>query len=277
MTMRLLVCIKQVPDPDALAGLEGAAGGPERPAAAAFRISRYDEYALEEALRVKEGLAAAPQGAGRPADVDVVSAGPERAAEALRRAVGMGAGRGIHLLAEAGPDLPAPAVSERIVEVIRRGDYDLVLCGVMSEDLMQGQVGPMIAARLDWPCATAAVTLRVRPDTHRVDVEREVEGGARERVEIGLPAVLTVQSGINRPRYPSLSNLLRANRQALETQPFAAGPSAPGVSTGPQWRFVHPQKSRSALMLAGSRSEKAVRLAEILRQRALLPGSGHGP
>jgi electron transfer flavoprotein beta subunit len=128
----------------------------------------------------------------------------------------------------------------------------------------------MIAADLDWPCATAVMAATVSPARERVEVEREIEGGARELAVIGFPAVLTIQSGINRPRYPTLSNLLRANRQTLEI--IAPEPAAQSYCGSTSGRLAYPRKSRTGLMLAGSRSENAGRLVEILRARALLRG-----
>lgn len=260
--MRLLVCVKQVPDPDAVRELDETSGSLRLPDAAAYRISRYDEFAIEAAVRIKESFPGMA--------IDVVSVGPARTAEALRRAMGMGADHGIQVLTRDEDEVPAPVAAGWIAAAARRSGCDLVLSGVMSEDLMQGQVGPMIAAGLDWPCATAVIAVTVSPESRAVAVEREIEGGARELVEIGLPAVLTIQSGINRPRYPSLSNLLRANRQALEiVEPQPALPAFPAVTT---WRPAYPQKSRAGVMLTAGRTENAARLVEILRQRALLGG-----
>jgi electron transfer flavoprotein beta subunit len=260
--MRLLVCVKQVPDPDAVRELDESSGGLSLPDSADRRISRYDEFAVEAAVRIKEEFAGTR--------VDVATVGAERAADALRRAMGMGADHGIHVQTQSGSELPAPAVARSLANVARRRDYTLILCGVMSEDMMQAQVGPMIAADLDWPCATAVMAATVSPARERVEVEREIEGGARELAVIGFPAVLTIQSGINGPRYPTLSNLLRANRQALEI--IAPEPAARSYCGSTSGRLAYPRKSRTGLMLAGSRIENAGRLVEILRARALLRG-----
>ena len=94
---------------------------------------------------------------------------------------------------------------------------DLIFCGAMSEDLMQGQVGPLMAEYLSLPCATAVVQVKIMSAGEGLRVEREIEGGYREAVALELPALLTIQTGINQPRYPSLSNLLRANKLKLKT------------------------------------------------------------
>ncbi len=257
--MRLLVCVKQVPDPDLLSELDELRRAVRLPTMNAFKMNRYDEFAVEEAVGIKE----------RNADttVDVLTVGPERAAEALRRAIGMGADHGIHILTDTA-EPPGPAqIAAWIAEHARPKGYGLVLTGVMSEDLMQAQVGSLVAARLRLPCATGVVAESIDHESGRVRVEREIEGGAREVVEIDLPAVLTLQSGINQPRYPALSHLLRANRQTLETVDAKTLPPADPTET--LIRLACPQKRRTGTVLAGNREEKADRLLAILREKAL--------
>jgi electron transfer flavoprotein alpha/beta subunit len=116
--------------------------------------------------------------------------------------------------------------------------YDLILAGTLSEDDMHGQTGPMVAAHLDWPWATSAVRLDVHPGEEAgregpcIGVEREVEGGRREILAIRLPALVAVQSGINRPRYPALSHVLRARSQGLTEVPSDTLP-APEIRSAP--------------------------------------------
>ena len=133
---------------------------------------------------------------------------------------------------------------------------------------MQGQVGPMLAKQLDLPWATAVIAEKIASDKKTIRVEREIEGGRRERLELRLPAVLTIQSGINTPRYPSLSNLLRANRLKLE-RIFAIDLSTP-ASHENLVQIVYPLKSRAGMVLQGSKKDKATELVRILREKALL-------
>jgi electron transfer flavoprotein beta subunit len=156
-----------------------------------------------------------------------------------------------------------------IAEYARRKRYDLILAGAMSEDNMQGQVGPMIARRLGLPCATAVISEKIAPDKKSIHVEREIEGGNRDTLELQLPAVLTIQSGINTPRYPSLSNLLRANRQSFEK--VSASDLAPVASHENLVQITYPEKIRSGDLLEGTDEEKATRFIHLLRERALLP------
>ena len=147
-------------------------------------------------------------------------------------------------------------------------NYDLVLFGVMAEDDMQGQVGPLAAEFLDLPLATSVIKAEAFPENGTVRVEREVEAGRRESLELPTPAVLTIQSGINKPRYPTLSGLLRAKKQVQEVLAAAAlGPCEArerAVSVG------LPQKTRAGLTLEGGVRDKASRLLEILKEKSFL-------
>ena len=254
--MRILVCIKQVPDTDSELVIDPATRRIQFAGRAAYRINRYDEFALEEALLIRQTL---PQ-----STVTAISVGPNRAADALRRAVGMGADRGLLLHRSEAAGGPAE-VAAGISAHIRSEGFDLVLAGAMSEDEMNAAVGPMLAGHLGWPWTTNVVAQRIDPLQHCIRVEREIEGGGRELLELPLPAVLTVQSGINRPRYTSLSNMLRANRPPMEMIPMDAGEHAAGRT-----RVVaadYPANTRNGVFLSGSLQDKAAQLARLLRQR----------
>lgn len=255
--MNILVCIKQVPDPETLVFPEDGSG-PVR--AGGFRMNRFDEFALEEALRIREQL-----GTVR---VEAVTVGPQRTVEVLKRAMGMGADSAF-LVPAAAADLADPfAVAARIAAFARGRGYDLVLTGVMSEDAQQAQVGPMLAALLELPCATAVVSQQLTPGAATVRVKRELEGGRRERVSLDLPALLTIQTGINTPRYPTLSNLLRANRTPPER--FDAETGALPKARQQVLGTVAPQQHRAGRELTGSTVEKARTLLGLLREKGLI-------
>lgn len=258
--MNILVCIKQVPESDTAVTVAEDGRWLSVQEKTAFKISRFDEFAVEEAILIKAALT--------DVSIDILSVGPERAEEAIRRAIGMGADNGIHLVCEDKGYLSPFTVSAWIAAYAAEKGYDLILFGVMSEDSMQGQVGPMTAERLGLPCATAVVFQRFDPDGLRIRAEREIEGGYRNLLELSLPAVLTVQSGINRPRYPSLSNLLRANRLSIEKTDTASFPMPEPrqavVRTG--W----PQKTRTGRILGGTQAEKADELVRICSERGFL-------
>ncbi|MEJ2639818.1 MAG: electron transfer flavoprotein subunit beta/FixA family protein [Desulfosarcinaceae bacterium] len=262
--MRILVCVKQVPDIDQVDVTRSKDGFACLAPFSEYRMNRYDEFAVEAALRIEAGGAA-------PVGIDVVTVGPQRAEEVLRRALGMGAHEGIHLQSLEDQYLGPGTVAAGIARYAGLKDYDLALCGCMSEDGMHGQVGPRLAGHLKWPCAVQAVRLQLNETADAVTVEKETEGGGRERLRLNLPAVIAVQSGINRPRYPALSKLLRANARALETIPLTEIAPPPVES-----RFVGailPEPVRAGRVLAGTLTEKAAALLALLKEKALISGA----
>jgi electron transfer flavoprotein beta subunit len=226
-----------------------------------FRMNRLDEFALEEAVLIKRAFS--------NTSVDVISAGPDRSADVIKRGIGMGADTGIHIAAGSEGYHSSFEIAAWIAEYARDKSYDLILTGAMSEDNMQGHVGPMIAKRLAMACATTVIFEKIASDRKTVYVEREIEGGKRDTLELRLPAVLTIQSGINTPRYPSLSNLLRANKLKLEK--VSPTDLARLSSHENLVELAYPQKSRSGTVLKGTEEEKAKQLIRILRDSALLP------
>jgi electron transfer flavoprotein beta subunit len=258
--VKILVCIKQVIDPQMPVNLDerGRVVLPEGDLK--YWMNRADEFAIEEAILIKE--------AGFGTTVDALTVGPKHAAQVLERAMGMGADNGVHILLQEKDFLNPLNIASYIAAYALNKGYDLILTGVMGEDHMQGQVGPMLAELLGFPCATSVIFEKISDERGAVYVEREIEGGFRSALELDLPAVLTVQTGINKPRYPTLSNLLRAKKQkALVVESHILG------ATEDRERVVracYPGKSRAGLMLDGSGKDKAVRLLEILEKEALI-------
>jgi electron transfer flavoprotein beta subunit len=259
-TMRILVCVKQVPEAEAQISIDDIGEWVSVGGAAEYRMNRFDECAVEEAVLIKETYA--------DTVIDVITMGPERAEAAVRRAMGMGADNGAHILTDGDSYVDAFATAAAIAEYAGGRHYDLILTGAISEDLMQGQVGPLVAGHLEMACITNTIHTELATDHKTIYVEREVEGGSREVGDIKLPALLTIQTGINTPRYPALSKLLRANSRELELVHAKVSDDAPapqklvGVSL--------PGKTRDAVVLEGSAAEKAEQLVNILRERSLM-------
>ncbi len=258
--MKILVCIKQVCESDSPIQIDNNASWIEEDAITDYKMNRLDEFAVEEAVLLKE--------AHSDIEVDVITVGPDRSAEVLKRAIGMGANHGIHIIGEFKNYISPFTIASSIAAYARGKPYTLILAGVMSEDMMQGQIGPMIAACLSLPWATSVIQQRLAPDKNSVYIEREIEGGSRDTLELQLPAVLTIQSGINTPRYPSLSNLLRANKQALEIIQAVEGDWSDMRQS--VIRVAYPEKTRSGRFLSGTQQEKATTLLNILREKSLL-------
>lgn len=261
--MNILVCVKQVPDIDQIGVSEDTGGGAILEEFTEFRMNRFDEFAVEEALRIKEADLFQT-----PVYIDALTVGPPRAQEAVRRALGMGAQNGFHLKTNSDAYLSPTVIAAGIARYAADKSYALILTGSMSEDGMHAQVGPLLAGHLKRPCAIQAVHLEVAEDMGSVLIEKEVEGGVRERLRLKLPAVVTVQSGINRPRYPSLSNLLRANARDLDTIELAALGPAPMHAAF--MGAVLPRRIRAGRVLSGTPVEKAETLVALLKGRALL-------
>jgi len=259
-SMRILVCIKQVPESENPILIDDNKAWIQPDEISEFRMNRLDEFALEEAVLIKESVA--------DTKIEIVSVGPERSKEVIKRGIGMGADAGIHIATGSEKYRSSFETAAWIAEYARGKAYDIILTGAMSEDNMQGQVGPMIAGRLALPCATAVILAKIAGDKKTIYVEREIEGGHRDTLKLRLPVVLTIQSGINTPRYPSLSNLLRANKMQLETIP-AADLSQPAANEN-LVQMVYPQKTRAGVVLDGSAKEKAARLVRILDEKSLL-------
>ena len=256
--MNILVCIKQVLDPETNLVVDSNGKWVNPTHAPRYQMNRFDEYAVELAVQIKETLAGT--------HVAVVTVGPESARTILERALGMGADEAVHVLAENDSPLPPKTVAEWIAEHARTKLYDLILTGAMSEDLMQGQVGPMLASIMDYPWATAVMEAEL--SNGEVRVSRELEGGVRHNLVLTLPALLAVQSGINQPRYPTLSNLLRAKKQEVPVIDSNSLETSP-----PRLEILSaslPGQIRDGIMLDGNPSQSADKLISILKDKALI-------
>ncbi|MFZ2630005.1 MAG: electron transfer flavoprotein subunit beta/FixA family protein [Desulfosalsimonadaceae bacterium] len=258
--MNILVCIKAVPDPEQVISVEGGSPVVMVDDSTEFKMNHYDEFAMEEAVLIKETYP--------DTVVTVVTMGPEPARKTIKRAIGMGADNGIHVLCDYHRSCDAAAVSGCITLIACEKAWDLIFCGIMSEDMMQFQMGPMLARRLSIPWTTAVIHESLNPEAGIVSVERELEGGVTAMMDIRLPALLTIQSGINEPRYPALSKLLRADASRIQVIPVDSLIQPESRSRTVAYGF--PEKKRAGLILDGTPDEKAEKLVRLLRGKALL-------
>ena len=203
--MKVLVAVKQVPDTATQVKIGGDPKGIET-AGITWIVSPYDEFAVEEALRVKE-----KRGEG---EVVVVTLGPERAKEALRTCLAMGADRAIHLNDPAWEHADTLAVARPLAAVIRQEAPQLVFFGRQAIDDDMGAVSAQVAEFLGWPCASWIMEETVSADGTSVRVARQVEGGL-EIFDITLPCVLSAQKGLNEPRYPTLKDIMGAKKKEI--------------------------------------------------------------
>lgn len=258
--MKILVCIKQVPDSfDTLAIDEQSCWIIHKPSTV-FRMNRYDEFALEEALTIREHFPGT--------SVHALSVGQERVSSTIRRALEMGADHGIHILYSP-KAYPSPFITASLIaSYARTNGYDLILTGVMSEDIMACQTGQLIAALLNVPCATSVISMEFLPGENSLEVDREIEGGARLSVSMEMPCVLTIQSGINTPRYPTLSNVMRARTQKQE---LIRAEELCHMEKHEECIGIRPPDSASmGTFINGTPGEKAHELIRILREKAFV-------
>ena len=244
-----VVCIKQVADTETRVKV-GPDGKTLDPAGVTWILNPYDEFALEQALRLKEKL-----GAG---EVVALTLGGAGAQTTLRNALAMGADRAIHLKAE-GASLDPLVVAQALAEEIRALAPGIVWLGKQAVDDDQSQVGPMVAELLGLPCVTVVAHMEL--DGSKAVVEREIEGG-REVVEVTLPAVFTADKGLNEPRYASLKGIMAAKKKPIDEKPATLG--APGLEI----LAMSLPASRAAGRIVGSGAAAVPELIRLLREEA---------
>jgi len=208
--VRIAVCIKRVPDSETRVKI-APDGKSLDETGVKFVLNPYDEFAVEEALRRREQA-----GAG---EVVVFSLGPAAAQETIRSALAMGADRGVLLQVDRMP-ADGLVVARALAAELQDGAFDLILFGKLAIDDYNHQVGPMVAELLGLPCVTSVSRLEIA-DGKGV-AEREIEGGI-EVCEFPLPAVLTVDKGLNEPRYPALKGIMAAKKKPMEIKPTPLG------------------------------------------------------
>ena len=257
--MKIAVCIKQVVTREWQ--LRVAEGGTWiRDADASFELNEPDAYALEEALRLKEK---------HSGEVVVCSAGPARSAQVIREALARGADRAIHVESDGLATADAFTVASALADAIREERFDLVLTGLQSDDQGFGQVGVVLAEKLGMPHAT--IIMEVQPSTGSgqepvsgLRVKRELEGGWFQWVSLPLPALLTIQSGINQLRYATLKGIMAAKKKEIRKV-------APVLAAQPLQRILRvsiPEKAKQTQMISGSAAESAKQLVSKLREEA---------
>lgn len=258
--MRILVCVKQVPFEGSPLEIREDGLWIRDHGEMAYTMNRYDEHAMEEAVSIADSFPGVT--------VEAVSVGPPRVSQTLRRALAFGAKKGVHILIPE-DSCPTPfEIASHIARFAEGEGYDLIFAGVMAEDDMQCLVGPLLAACLSIPCQTAAIKTAIHPEERKISIVSEVEGGFHETATLTLPALVTVQSGINTPRYPALSHVLRSKSQALTViEGGAGGEPAPRESV---WGLSFPERPGKGEILKGLPEEKAEALLTLLHEQSLL-------
>ena len=252
--MRIAVCMKAVVDPQSRIELD--AEGRLRTDNLSFEVNEYDLYAVEEAIR----LADASEG-----QVTLVALGSSATVQGLRKGLAMGAEAAIHVECEENR-LDAQGTATLLAAALATGDFDLVLAGVESDDVGSSQVGVLLAEELSF--ASTTLVVGTSPVVNgKMSVRRELEGGDHAQVEIELPAVLTIQTGINEPRYPSLKGIMAAKRKELRVvTPTDLGISDDALKPRVETLGLAPPAARErARVIEGTAGEAAAELVRILR------------
>ena len=250
--MKILVCMKQVPQKDAPLKLNEA--GTWIREDVSYEVNEPDAFALEEALRQKET---------HKGEVVVITAGPARASQVLREALAKGADRAIHLEDDAFVGFDAYNTARAIAESIKDEKFDLILTGLQSDDYGYAQTGVILAQILELPHAT--IIMAIEKTDAGIRVKRELEAGFFQFVDVPLPAVLTIQSGINKLRYATLIGIKQAKTKPMRKVTLAEVQSAVGGNLQKIEKLYVPQKSKNTEFLEGPPAEIAKKLVDKLK------------
>ena len=256
--MEILVCVRRVPDTSENEIALSSAGNDIEREDLVYSINEWDNYAVEEALQIVAKVGGS---------VTVVTVGGEDDEEILRREMAMGANHGILLTDEAFAGSDAKGIATILRAFVQKRKYDLILTGVQAED-GGAQVGGMLAVLLDYPFASLVNSIEVLSDK-TLKISREIEGGNREMNEIDLPCVLSIQTGINEPRYVGMRGIRQVasipiptpSASELGVNPATVGESAARVK---RIDYFLPPLGKGAEILQGSREENVEKVLELV-------------
>jgi len=257
--LRIAVCIKQVISREWQVRVDPSTAW-VRDQDASFELNEPDAYALEESLRLREK---------HGGEVVVISAGPARVSQVLREALARGADRAIHVQGDHFAKADAFTAADALASALKDEQVDLVLTGLQSDDQGFAQVGVVLAEKLGVSHATIIMEVQINPSTGSgqagtLRVKRELEGGWFQWIAMPLPAVLTIQSGINQLRYATLKGIMAAKKKEIRAVPAPAAPAPRQRITG----IYLPEKAKQTRMISGSPAEAARELVRVLRDEA---------
>jgi len=259
VAMNIVVCIKQVPDTAAQIKINAEGKSIDR-SNLNYVLNPYEEYAVEEALRIKEKFGG---------EVVLITIGPKRAEDALRTALAMGADRALHICDERIAGSDHLGLAKILAKVIGEMKFDVVLCGKLAVDDNSAQVGARLAELLNIPQVTAIAQLEIEQDG-KVKAHREVEG-AKEVIETRLPALFTAEKDLNKPRYPSLPGIMKARTKEvklLTLDDIGIDPKEVGLS-GAKTHIVEmtlPPSKKGGRILEGEMEKVVLELATLLHK-----------
>ena len=257
--MNIIVCVKQVIDTGAALALkDGQVDTEGLPRV----LNPYDEFAVEEAVRIREQ---APE----ETTVTLISLGPDNFKDTLRKGLAMGADKAVHLLDSAFEGLDGLGVATALSKALGTLEYDLILCGRQAVDDDMAQVGPALAVLLGIPFVTVVTNLNISDDRQKAEVTRQIEGGS-EIIEAPLPLLITCQKGLNEPRLPSLKGIMAAKKKEMTLLDAAAigfDPNSMGAAANRirETALALPAARKKGIMLEGAPEETCSQLVQALR------------
>lgn len=262
--MDVIVCVKHVPETAEAELKIDASGKAVEKTGLVYDINEWDDYALEEAVRIRE-----KQGGS----VTVITIGPDDSDSTLRKCLARGADKAIRLADPKFEGSDGYAIAKILHSVIKTMQYDLVLTGMQAGDDGSAMVGPILAQLLGIPHATMVKKLELGTGTAKAN--RELEGGLEEQVEVKLPALFSVQTGINEPRYVSIMGIRKAMQKEIKIMSLAdTGLSENDVGLAGSWLKIEklyvPPVEKQAEFLKGTPDEMAAKIAEILKAKGLI-------
>lgn len=251
--MKILVCIKQVPDMESKFKIDESGIWYDRNDLA-WRMNEYDEYAVEQSVQLKE------QSGG---DLTVLCIGPDQVKETMKKALAMGCDRGVHVSDDSSYIKDSYEIASMIAEFAKGNDFDMIFTGMQSQDRGSGQVGVIVAEILGISAVTTIIDFAL--EDNKIAVKRELEGGIKAKVQASLPALVTCQLGLNSPRYPTLPNIMKAKKKEMITVQGADLLKVAGAQQTEKIAF--PEKQGGGLVLEGEAADIADRLIAVLKEK----------
>jgi electron transfer flavoprotein beta subunit len=261
--MNILVCVKRVPDTAENEIEIDKSGADIEREDLVYSVNEWDNYAVEEAIQIRDKVGGT---------VTVVTVGDEEAEEVLRREMAMGADNGVLLSDDAFTGSDGRGVATALMGAVKKGDYDLILTGAQADD-GAGQVGGMLAALLDMPFASLVNRIDIdNGDARTIKVGREIAGGNQEMNEMDLPCVLSIQTGINEPRYVGIRGIRKVASVEIPTHGASdlgvdAGSVGGGAAKVKRVDYFIPEAGEGAEMLEGSTDEIIEKLLDMLKAK----------
>jgi len=258
--LNIYVLMKQVPDTETKIRIKSDGSGIEQ-SDIKWVINPYDEFAIEEALKIRE-----QQKAGT---VTVVTMGPDRCVEALRTALAMGADNAIHVKDDSGA-VDSCTVGKALTAVVKKEPVDLLLTGKQAIDDDQAAVFGYASEFLNWPSVSVVVKVEIAADAKTLKAEREVEGGSRHLLELPIPCVVAVNKGINTPRYASLPGIMKAKKKEIKVFTLADLGLGSEPTRTEEKEYQLPPERAAGKKLSGEAKAQVQELVRLLHEEAKL-------